>query len=167
MTLMDDIQQSSGSAFKSDFDLERAVAEAQLDGSESSDGKVHISEDVVLEIARRALAKVPSVQPASSGITSVLGIGRKNPEGVRVSLEEGAHAQISVDAFVLNRYGLRIPDAAWDVQEFLKKELESSTGYEVKSVNIHVQGVYFDDAQEKDSDTTETQAKAALTTAAE
>ncbi|MDY3868873.1 MAG: Asp23/Gls24 family envelope stress response protein [Pyramidobacter sp.] len=167
MTLMDDMQQNLGAASKSDFDLESAVAEAQQEENESSDGKLHISEDVILEIARRALAKLPSIQPASSGISSVLGIGRKNPEGVRVSLEEGANAQISVDAYVLIRYGLRIPDAAWDVQEFLKKELENSTGYEVKSVNIHVQGVYFEDAHNEEADVSDTQAKAALTTAAQ
>ncbi|MCI7402521.1 MAG: Asp23/Gls24 family envelope stress response protein, partial [Pyramidobacter sp.] len=90
------------------------------------------------------------------------------PEGVRVSLEEGTQSQISVDAYVLVRYGLRIPDVAWDLQEFLKKELESSTGYEVKAVNIFVQGVYFgEQAPKEEQGTGETGAKAAATTAGE
>ena len=58
-------------------------------------------------------------------------------------------------------------DAAWDVQEFLKKELESSTGYEVKAVNIHVQGVYFDDIQQKEPEPEAMLTRAALTTATE
>ena len=107
-------------------------------------------EDVIQEIARRALTHITSVVPASSG-ASVLGLGRKNPEGVKISIvEEDNRSQISVDAYVLVRYGLRIPDVAWDLQEFLKNELEGSTGYEVKAVNIYVQGVYFGEAPAKE-----------------
>ncbi len=145
----DELDQANEPVQQSSFDLERAIAEARADG-EDDGAKLHISEDVVQEIARRALTCISSVKPANIG-SSVLGIGRKNPEGVRVSLEEGEQPQISVDAYVLVRYGLRIPDVAWDLQEFLKNELEKSTGYEVKTVNIYVQGVYFaeQDKQER------------------
>ena len=167
MTPIDELDQTSEPLYKSDFDLERAVEEAREEDPKSNDGSLHISEDVVQEIARRALARVSSVVPANVGM-SVLGLGRKNPEGVRVSLEEGTQSQISVDAYVLVRYGLRIPDVAWDLQEFLKKELESSPGYEVKAVNIFVQGVYFgEQAPKEDQGTGETGTKAAVTTAGE
>ena len=86
----------------------------------------------------------------------MLGLGRKNPEGVKISIvEEDKQSQISVDAYVLVRYGLRIPDVAWDLQEFLKNELEGSTGYEVKAVNIYVQGVYFGEQAAKEEETPE------------
>ncbi len=133
------------------FDIERAIAEAREDGEEDA-AKLHISEDVVQEIARRALSVVSSVKPANIGGT-VLGIGRKNPEGVRATLEEGEQPQISLDAYVLVRYGLRIPDVAWDLQELLKNELEKSTGYEVKTVNIYVRGVYFDEQDKPEGQT--------------
>ncbi len=139
--IRDELDQANEPIQQPAFDLDRAIAEARADG-EDDGAKLHISEDVVQEIARRALSCISSVKPANVGGT-VLGIGRKNPEGVRVSLEEGDQPQISVDAYVLVRYGLRIPDVAWDLQEFLKNELEKSTGYEVKAVNIFVQGVFF------------------------
>ncbi len=40
------------------------------------------------------------------------------------------------------KYGQRIPDLAWDVQEKIKDNLERYTGYTVKAVNVNVQGVY-------------------------
>ena len=40
------------------------------------------------------------------------------------------------------KYGQRIPDIAWDVQEKIKDNLERYTGYEVQAVNVNVQGIY-------------------------
>ena len=34
-----------------------------------------------------------------------------------------------------------IPAVAWDIQENVKREIQSMTGLDVKAVNIHVQGV--------------------------
>ncbi len=145
----DEIEQSLEPEYSAGFNLDKAVEEASAE-EEAGDGKLHISEDVIQEIAVRALSHVDSVVPASSG-SSVLGLGRKGFEGVKISLvEEERQSQISVDAYVLVRYGKRIPDVAWDLQEFLKNELEGCTGYEVKAVNIFVQGVYFGDQPQKE-----------------
>lgn len=144
MTPIEELDQSPEPEYKSDFDLDQAVEEARQEEDKKAEGRIHISEDVIQQLGRRALTRFSSVVPGSAG-SSVLGLGRKHPEGIRVSLEEGESPQISVDVYVLVRYGLRIPDVAWDLQEFLKKELETCTGYEVKAVNIFVQGVSFDD----------------------
>ena len=107
-------------------------------------GTVHIAEDVSMELAKKTLLTVPGVQPANPGIASKLGIGRKASDGIRVAVEEGKPPIITVDVFILIKYGLRIPDVAWDVQESVKSNLEQYTGYAVKAVNINVQGVYFE-----------------------
>ncbi len=146
---MTDLRPAPEAAARPEFDLEQALVEARQDEDSPSEGRIHIAEDVILELTRRALAKVESVLPASSGISSRLSIGRRSPDGIRISVEEGENPRISVDAYVLVRYGYRIPDVAWDVQELLKKDLEDLTGYEVRAVNIHVQGVYFDDAHDE------------------
>ena len=153
MTTNDDLLREDPVVFSSDFDLERAVAEAGNEGT-YPDGTLKISEDVIKDIASRAMGRVASVLPAKT--SSVLGIGRKTSEGIKVSLleEDGDSPLVAVDAYVLVRYGLRIPDVAWDLQEYLKNELEKSTGYEVKAVNIFVQGVYFGDSQTKQDKTT-------------
>lgn len=168
MAPMADLDRDSDLENGPEFDLDKAVEDARSEGEEAPDNHMHISEEVVQEIARRALARVSSVVPASAG-TSVLGIGRKNAEGIRITLiEEEDQSQISVDVYVLVKYGLRIPDVAWDLQEFLKKQLENSTGYEVKAVNIFVQGVYFGDQPVKgESASEESETKAVTAPAGE
>ncbi len=102
-------------------------------------GVIHISEDVIVELARKTIQGIPNIKVAAR-LASKFGIGRRSG-GIRVSVD---HAQrfISIDAYVLVRYGQRIPDIAWDVQEKIKDNLERYTGYEVLAVNVNVQGIY-------------------------
>lgn len=119
--------------------------------NEKSDGTVRISEDVIAQIATQALLKVNGVQPANPGIVANLRIGKKTSGGVRITVEEGEIPSVVVDAYISTKYGLRIPDIAWDVQESIKKTLEQFTGYNVKGVNVFVQGVFFDQDQSKEA----------------
>jgi len=113
---------------------------------EEVQGSVHISEEVITELAKRALSVVEGVQAASPGLASKLGLGRKASEGVRISIDDsGSVPSINVDVYLMAKYGLRIPDLAWDVQEKVKEHLEQFTGYLVQAVNVNVQGVYFVD----------------------
>lgn len=109
------------------------------------EGSVHISEEVIVELTRKTIQGIPNIQTTNTGIASKFGLGRKAGEGVRVAVEEGKVPSISVEAYVLVKYGQRIPDLAWDVQEKIKANLERYTGYTVSSVNINVQGIYADE----------------------
>ena len=109
------------------------------------EGNVHISEEVIVELTRKTIQGIPNIQTTNTGIASKFGLGRKASEGVRVSVEEGKVPSIAVEAYVLVKYGQRIPDLAWDVQEKVKANLERYTGYTVSSVNINVQGIYADE----------------------
>ena len=103
-------------------------------------GVIHISEDVIAELARKTIQGIPNIKiPAK--FSSKFGLGRKS-DGIRVSVNADSMPSIAVEASVLVKYGQRIPDLAWDVQEKIKDNLERYTGYEVKAVNINVQGIY-------------------------
>ena len=110
----------------------------------SNGGMIHISEDVnvIAELARKTIQGIPNIKTA--GLASKFSIGRKSG-GIRVSVEH-SQGSISVDAYVLVKYGQRIPDLAWDVQEKIKDNLERYTGYDVKAVNVNVQGIYTNSA---------------------
>jgi len=41
-------------------------------------------------------------------------------------------------------YGVRIPDVSWQIQENVKKAVETMTGLNVVEVNIHIQGVHIE-----------------------
>ena len=65
-------------------------------------------------------------------------LGRKNlSKGVKVEVGE---EQAAVDLFVVVEYGVRIPDIAWQIQENVKRAIETMTGLEVVEVNVHIQG---------------------------
>ena len=105
----------------------------------SNGGAIHISEDVIAELARKTIQGIPNIKTASrSG--SKFGLGRKGA-GIRVSVDH-SQGMMDIDAYVQVKYGQRIPDLAWDVQEKIKDNLERYTGYDVKAVNVNVQGIY-------------------------
>ena len=110
-------------------------------------GEVRITEDVIAHLATKALLGVEGVQAAAPGFSAKLGLGRKSSGGVRITVGEGTPPEIGVDTYVNIRYGLRIPDVAWDVQEIVKNQLEAFTGYRVKAVNVFVQGIFFGQAK--------------------
>ncbi len=106
-------------------------------------GAVKIADEVVSIIAGLAATEVEGVSAMSGGIAGGIAdvLGRKNfSKGVKV--EVGAE-EAKIDIFIVVKYGERIPDVAWDIQESVKKAVENMTGLKVSSVNIHVQGVQF------------------------
>lgn len=118
-----------------------------------SDGIINISEDVIVELVRKTIQGIAHIQTAAK-LSSKFGLGRKGGDGIKVSVEkekgEGGARVLVIDVYVLVKYGRRIPDLAWDVQEKIKLNLERYTGYSVKAVNVNVQGIYIDEQQTED-----------------
>jgi len=82
-----------------------------------------------------------------------LRLGPTPVSGVKITIEEGFPKEVIVDTYISVKYGLRIPDVAWDVQEAIKNQIENYTGYIVKAVNVHVQGIHFTENKPQDQDT--------------
>ena len=113
---------------------------------------IKISDDVVAVIAGVAVSEVPGVAGMAGrfagGISEVLS-GKKNlAKGIKVEVE-GKDAKIDVNIIV--EYGSRIPDVAFEIQNRVKKAVESMTGLNVEEVNVHVQGGDTDTAKEQTS----------------
>ena len=104
-----------------------------------------ISEDVIGIIAGLAAAEVEGVSGMTlgfvDGINQILGNNKKYSKGVKVELEGN---DVIIDLFVIVRYGVKIPDVAFSIQNSVKNSVETMTGLNVKSVNINVQGVTLD-----------------------
>ncbi len=105
-------------------------------------GNVKISDDVVQIIAGIAAGEVDGVQAMGSsfsgGIAELLGGKKPVSRGVKVDVQENTAA---IDIHVVVRYGVRIPDVAWSIQEKVKEAVETMTGLEVLRVNIHIDGI--------------------------
>ena len=113
-------------------------------------GNVKISVDVVATIAAVATTACAGVYDMSGSfagdIAEKLG-AKKNPnKGVKVEITENTTV---VDLFIVVKYGVRIPELAWEIQESVKNNIESMTGLDVKKVNIHIEGVNFDEEVQK------------------
>ena len=56
---------------------------------------------------------------------------------------EVGEKEAAVDLFMNVEYGVQIPEVAWNVQENVKKSIETMTGLTVVEVNIYIQGIEF------------------------
>lgn len=104
-------------------------------------GIIKISEEVVSIIAGLAATEIKGVAGMSGGFVGGIAekLGMKNlSKGVKVAVGE---KEAAVDLFIIVDYGVKIPDVAWQIQENVKKAIETMTGLTVVEVNINVQGV--------------------------
>lgn len=104
-------------------------------------GSVKISEEVVSIIAGLAATEIKGVAGMSGGIVGGIAemLGRKNlSKGVKVAVGE---KEAAIDLYIIVEYGVKIPDVAWQIQENVKKAIETMTGLNVVEVNIHIQDV--------------------------
>ena len=112
---------------------------------------IKISDDVVAVIAGVTVAEVPGVAGMAGGFAggiSEVFSGKKNlAKGIKADINEN-NAKIDVNIIV--EYGSRIPDVAFEIQNRVKKAVESMTGLKVEEVNVHVQGVNTDTASDNE-----------------
>ncbi len=104
-------------------------------------GNIRISEEVVATVAGLAAAEVKGVAGMSNNLASGIYdlIGKKNlSKGVKVDINE---QEVIIDLFIVVEYGSRIPEVAWEIQEKVKKSVETMTGLDASKINIHIQGV--------------------------
>ena len=114
----------------------------ETENSENTENGIEISNDVIAVIAGVAVSEVQGVASMSGGfaggITEVLS-GKKNmAKGIKVDKTENT---AKIDVNIIVEYGSRIPDVAFEIQNRVKKSVESMTGFKVEEVNVHVQGV--------------------------
>lgn len=107
-------------------------------------GSIKIADEVVAIISGLAATEIEGVAGMSGGLAGGIGeiLGRKNlTKGVKVEVGE---KEAAIDLYVIMEYGARIPDVCWEIQERVKRAVETMTGLNVVEVNVHVQGVKLD-----------------------
>ena len=48
-----------------------------------------------------------------------------------------------INLYIVIKYGVRIPDIAWDIQSRVKEGLMKKLGTDINEIDIHVQGIQF------------------------
>ena len=109
-------------------------------------GTISYANEVIATIAGVAASEIEGIAGMSvtGGISEILGRNRNITRGVKV---EVGSQEAAVDLYIVVEYGHPIQKVAADVQENVRRALESLTGLHVVRVDVHVQGVSFE--QEK------------------
>jgi len=48
-----------------------------------------------------------------------------------------------INLYIVIKYGVRIPDIAWDIQSRVKEGIIKKLGIDINEIDIHVQGIQF------------------------
>ncbi len=106
------------------------------------DGAIKISEEVVQTIAAMAVKDVKGVTVAASFADGfVEKFVKKNfNKSVKITLEEKA---VTVELHIGIDYGVKIQTVAAELQDVIKRNIETMTDLSVTRVDIYVDGINF------------------------
>ena len=118
--------------------------------SNDGGGKIIFATDVIATIAGLAATEVDGVDSLSGtvveGITGML--GKKNlTKGIKVEVKED---EVALDMSLSVKYGTKIHEVCYKVQQGVKNAIETMTGLRVVMVNVTVQSVTFDKGEGKE-----------------
>ena len=106
-------------------------------------GSITYANEVIAIIAGVAANEVEGIagMVVSGGFGDIIGRNRNITRGVKVEI---GSEEASVDLYIIVEYGMPIQKVAQEVQENVRKAIESMTGLHVVRVDVHVQGVSFE-----------------------
>lgn len=124
---------------------EEEITSPAVNDAEEEIGNIKISVEVISTIAGIAASEIKGVHGMYSsfatGIAEKLGAKKSIGRGVRAEISEN---DVVIDLYIVVDYGVRIPELAWEIQENVKNNVETMTGMNVEKVNIHIEGVSFE-----------------------
>ena len=115
----------------------------KVDVDLSNGGTISYANEVIATIAGVAANEVDGVAGMSvtGGIGDIWSRNKNITKGVKV---EVGSQEAAVDLYIIVEYGTPIQKVCAEVQENVRKALESLTGLHVVRVDVHVQGVSFE-----------------------
>jgi uncharacterized alkaline shock family protein YloU len=106
-------------------------------------GSITYANEVIAIISGIAASEIEGIagMVTAGGLGEIISKNRNITRGVKV---EVGTEEVSVDLYTIVEYGQPIQKVASEVQENVRKSIESMTGLRVVRVDIHVQGVSFE-----------------------
>ena len=113
--------------------------------NDNPNGTVTFATDVVAKMANLAATEVEGVASMTTGNSTIADIFTRRTQnftkGVKIAIENN---RVLVDVSIIVEYGNPVPDVAQGIQENVKKAIETMSGLDVQSVDVHVLGVSFE-----------------------
>ena len=113
-------------------------------------GEINVTEETIGSIVSLNLADVKGVVGSRKtiikeitdmlrGDTSENGI-EETSRTIKIEIKDNKPL---INLYIVIKYGVRIPDIAWDIQSRVKEGLREKLGTDINEINIHVQGIQF------------------------
>jgi uncharacterized alkaline shock family protein YloU len=113
-------------------------------------GEINVTEETIGNIVSLNLADVKGVVGSRKSIikeiTDMLrGETDENEieEATRTIKVEVKDNKPLINLYIIIKYGVRIPDIAWDIQSRVKEGLMKKLRTDINEIDIHVQGIQF------------------------
>ncbi|MEA2088130.1 MAG: Asp23/Gls24 family envelope stress response protein [Candidatus Caldatribacteriota bacterium] len=113
-------------------------------------GEISVTKETIRSIVSLNLADVKGVVGSKKSIikemTDMLrGDTSENEteEATRTIKVEIKDNKPLINLYIVIKYGVRIPDIAWDIQSRVKEVLMKKLGTDINEIDIHVQGIQF------------------------
>jgi len=113
-------------------------------------GEINITRETIRSIVSLNLADVKGVVGSRKSIikeiTDMLrgdASGNETEDATRNIKVEIKDNKPLINLNIIIKYGVRIPDIAWDIQSRVKEKLMKKLGINVNEIDIHVQGIQF------------------------
>ena len=139
---------------------EEKKANTEVSKTEAEGGRIIFADEVVATIASLAVSDVDGVSAMSGGVVEGITemLGKKNmTKGVKV---EVGQEEAAVDISVNIKYGYKIKEVCEKIQKAVKSAIETMTGLRVVEINVFVQSVVFETAEQESARTAKRKTKA-------
>lgn len=113
-------------------------------------GQIEISKETIESIVSLNLADVKGVvgsrKTIIKEITEML-MGDTDKSELNISSRtvkiEIKNNKPLINLYIIIKYGVRIPDIAWDIQNRIKKSIKNKLGININEIDIHIEGIQF------------------------
>ncbi len=109
-------------------------------------GSLKISQDVIATIAQAAAAEIDGVHSLAASHLPLKNISKKTISSKPILINLSDDVAI-VDISVIVKANCKIRAVAEDLQKAVKDAVQTMCGIRVAKVNVHVEGIHFDDKE--------------------
>ena len=111
-------------------------------------GSLKISQDVIATITKYAADEIDGIHSLAASRLPLKNIGKKSitTKPVLINLNDDVAV---IDISVIVNAGCKIRTVAEQLQNAVKESVQTMCGIRVSKVNIHVEGIHFEEAKEE------------------
>ena len=113
-------------------------------------GEINITKETIRSIVSLNLADVKGVVGNRKSIMKEITDMLKGDTSENEIEEASRNIKVEIkdnkpliNLYIVIKYGVRIPDIAWDIQSRVKEGLMKKLGTDINEIDIHVQGIQF------------------------